>query len=66
MDNITIDILKLAYLLIFRLLIVIGGVISIILGYRLFVKGVFQSSDSSKNGSELTAKVGEYPCTNRI
>ena len=63
MDNITIDILKLVYLLIFRLSIVFVGLISIVLGYRLFVKGVFQSSDTGKNGSEFSAKVGDMNLT---
>jgi hypothetical protein len=65
MDNITIVILKIIYLLIFRLSIVIVGVISIILGYRLFVKGVFPSSGNAKDSSEFSAKVGEMNLTFR-
>ncbi len=63
MDN-TVIYATVTYLLIFRLAIVILGGLSIVLGYRLFVKGIFQSdSGSGSEASELDAKIGDMSFT---
>jgi len=43
------------YLIVFRLSIIIAGIISIILGYRLFYKAVWPEKNNSK-GSSLDVK----------
>ena len=47
------------YLILFRLSIIIAGIVSIILGYRLFCRGI-GCEKSSGQGAELNAKVGGY------
>jgi len=56
MDNLNIFVV---YLVLFRLSIIAAGIISVILGYRLFIKGVFPRGDipQSAGGHSVDAEV---------
>ena len=56
------------YLLVFRLAIVAAGVVSVVLGYLLFVTGVWSGpghASGAASGSELEARAGGYRLTIR-
>jgi len=59
--NETIIITTIIYLTLFRLAIIILGGISITLGYRLFIKGIFSTPDTTN--TEMTAKMGNMNIT---
>ena len=50
------------YLILFRLAIITAGAISIVLGYRLFCKGIGWTERSGK-GTDASAKVGHFSFT---
>lgn len=50
------------YVILFRLSIIIAGIISIILGYRLFCRGI-ESEKSAGRGAELNAEIGNTKFT---
>ena len=50
------------YVILFRLSIIIAGIISIILGYRLFCRGI-GSEKSAGRGAELNAEIGSTKFT---
>ena len=56
MDNLNVFVI---YLTLFRLSIIAAGIISVILGYRLFIKGVFPGGDipQSPGGHSVDAEV---------
>lgn len=56
MDNLNVFVI---YLVLFRLSIIAAGIISVILGYRLFIKGVFPRGDipQSAGGHSVDAEV---------
>jgi len=56
MDNLNIFVV---YLVLFRLSIIAAGIISVVLGYRLFIKGVFPRGDipQSAGGHSVDAEV---------
>jgi tetratricopeptide (TPR) repeat protein len=54
--------ISVAYLLTFRIAVIIAGIISVVLGYRLFCKGVFPDS-GTKEGTSVNAKIGESHLT---
>ena len=58
----TSDSLVILYLMVFRLAIITAGIVSIVLGYKLFVKGVF--TDGSE-GTGIEAGVGSLKLTMR-
>lgn len=56
------DSLLVLYLIVFRLAIIASGIVSIILGYKLFVKGVFSSGSG---GTGVEAGIGSLKLTMR-
>ncbi len=54
--------ISVVYLLTFRIAVIIAGIISVVLGYRLFCKGVFPDS-GAKEGTSVDAKLGETHIT---
>jgi len=53
-----IEIIFLIYALIFRLCVMLTGIISIILGYRLYIKGLY--SDHNSKSASLNATIGGW------
>lgn len=53
------------YITLFRLSIIIAGITSIILGYRLFARGVFPASYGNLRGEDVTAEISGAKLTLR-
>jgi len=62
MDN-TIIYLTIIYLFILRLSIIMLGGVSIVLGYRLFAKGIFPPASTGSGGNEVGAQIGSINLT---
>jgi tetratricopeptide (TPR) repeat protein len=50
--------LFLVYLILFRLAIITAGIISIVLGYRLFVRGI-KPTDNAAPGTDISARIAQ-------
>ena len=56
-----IEIFFIIYAVIFRISVLIAGIISIIIGYKLFLKGLY--SEHNSNNANLDASIGEWKIT---